>query len=574
MSLGSAYRVRWKAWASIGFLALLLAVSGITSQAAAPMAVGENGMVVAANPLAAEAGLEMLRRGGNAVDAAVAAAFAIGVVEPHGSGIGGGGVMVIKLADSDEAVVIDYIARASHDATPDMLIWDQPTPAERERRYTTGWSSVLVPGTVAGLALAVERYGTLPLSEVLQPAIRLAREGFPVTATVFEALLDNYDALMADPETARVYLDEGIPYFEGDIMRLPDLADTLERIADEGPDVFYRGEIARKIADASRRGGGIITVYDLETYEPIVRSAIKTTYRGYELYSAPPAASGGLLVLEALNVLEGFDLKAMGAGSAAAIHAVGESLRIGYLDRLRWVADPDYVRVPVEQLLSKVYAARARQRIDLERRAEYDRYDLPDPRQVWAEAYDSSDTTHLGAVDSQGNIVALTQTLTHFFGAKVTVPGTGILMNNSLSGFWYQPGNLNSIEGGKRPRSYMAPTLVLKNGRPYISIGSPGSGRIPTAVVQVLVNLIDHEMDPYEAVDAPRFYAATEPVLEVEGRFDPEVIEALREMGYEVQVREPYDLYFGGVHLIVYDFEQDAWVGVADPRRDGAAAGY
>lgn len=572
-------RARRGSAAFAGF-ALLLALVLMAGAGTPVAAQTDQGMVAAAHPLAAEAGLEMLKLGGNAVDAAVATAFAIGVVEPHASGLGGGGYMTIYLADTDEAIVIDYQTEAPILARPDMVVFDNPTTAERDARRRVGARASLVPGTVAGLTKALEDYGTLSLGQVLAPSIRYAEEGFPVSPTLYEAIMDNYELLMDHAGSAEVWLDQGLPYFEGDIIRLPDLARTLQKIADGGPEVFYEGEIADAIVETMQEEGGYITHWDLANYEPIVKPALHSTYKDLDIFGVPPSGSGGLVLAQALNVLEHFDLQATGHNAPETILRMGEAVRIGYFDRLRWVADPNFVDIPMDEIVTKEYAAEARQLLVDGQRGNFDRNDLPNPADytnaaaAGGDVEGSGSTTHLSVVDGDGNMVALTQTIVHFFGSKATVPGTGILLNNALTSFFQNPGTLNSIEAGKRPRSYMAPTLILQAEKPFMSIGSPGSDRIPTAILQVLLNIVEFDMSLEEALDAPRFHTTTGAALAVEDRFDEATLDALSDMGYNITVRDEYDLHFGGAQVIFVNPETGVYEGAADPRRDGAVASF
>lgn len=577
MSLFKRPNMRGRTLLGVGLLLVLVSAFGSIHV----YAQATQGMVAAAHPLAAEAGLEMLQRGGNAVDAAVAAAFAIGVVEPHASGLGGGGYMTIYLADRNEAIVIDYQTEAPMSARPDMLVWDNPSAAELDARRRQGAGAALIPGTVAGLITALEQYGTLSLAEVLEPSIRLAENGFPVSRTLYEAMLDNWEPLVADEESARVWLHQGFPYFEGETLRLPDLARTLRRIAEEGRDGFYRGPVGQAIVELMEQQGGYITLEDLASYEPIVQPALHSTYKDLDLYGVPPSGSGSLVLAQALNVLEHYNLRESGHNTPLTILRMGEALRIGYYDRLRWVADPKFVDIPIPGLVSKEYAAEAVKLLNDMRRGHFDRNSLPNPYDYHVapngpsgDVAGSGSTTHLSTVDSQGNMVALTQTIVHFFGSKTTVPGTGVLLNNAMTSFFQNPGTLNSIEAGKRPRSYMAPTVILRGGKPFMSVGSPGSDRIPSAILQVLMNIIEFDMDLEEALRAPRFHTTTGSTLDVEARFDEQTLLGLQLRGYSINTREPFDLYFGGVQLILIDQETGQFYGAADPRRDGAVVGF
>lgn len=556
------------AWMAVG--------TGVAQETVLPEVRARQGMVASAHPLASEAGLEMLRRGGNAIDAAVATAFALGVVEPNASGLGGEGMMIIRLA-SGEVTAIDYRSVAPRAATYERF---------PDRMPNVGWESVAVPGTVAGLATALSRYGTMSLAEVLEPAIRLAEEGFPVSSTLAGAIADNYEAILADPELASIYLIDGFPPMEGDLLKNPNLARTMRILAEQGPDAFYRGEIARQTAAAMEANGGLITTFDLADYRAFEREPVRGSYRGYEIVSAPPPV-GGMAVVEALHILENFDLTGEPFPSARVIHLQAEALKRAFADLSWYNGDPAFVDVPVEGLTSKAYARERAQEIPLDRMGERPQAGDPMPYQTGLPVNgrpggffpvpeaESASTTHLSTADQDGNVVALTQTISSFFGARVAVPGTGIILNNEMANFSTRPGLPNSLAPGKRMRTTIAPTLLLKDGEPVLSIGTPGAGRIVSTMVQLLVNLVDYGMSLQEAIEAPRFYARdTEANLHVESRMPAPVLAELEAMGYTLEVRGAYDLFFGGAQGILFDRETGEMVGGADPRRSGGVVGY
>ncbi len=528
--------------------------------------VSKQGMVSSAHPLASQAGVEMLKRGGNAVDAAVAAAFAIGVAEPFTSGIGGGGFMLVRMvtppAGAGETVFIDYREVAPLRATPDMYqVVDGRVVG---RANETGHKAVAVPGSVAGLAKALEMYGTMSLSDVIEPAARLAESGITVGPFLRDAMVRNLDRLRMFPKTARIYLKDGEPYDVGDTLVNPDYARTLRLIGEKGTGVFYEGEVARALVRDMQVHGGLIGFDDLSAYKPSLRKPVRGTYRGYEIISSPPPSSGGTHVIEILNMLEAFDVRGMGHGSAANLHLLAEAFKMAFADRDAFMGDPAFVDIPLAGLLSKAYAT--------------DRATSIDPARASKQgagrpaAYEGDSTTHLSVMDSAGNTVALTQTVESFFGCASVLAGYGFILNNQMQDLDPVPGHPNSVAPGKKPLSSMSPTVVLRDGRPFLTVGSPGSKRIITAVVQVLSNIIDHGMGIQEAIDAPRIHTDGAE-LHIEGRFDAAVQDQLRRMGHTLVVRGPVDYYFGGAHGILRDPESGELRGGADPRREGAAVG-
>lgn len=596
---------------------LTLSVAGVLAQTEAPPQVG--GMAATAHPLASQAAIEMLERGGNAVDAAVAAAFAIGVVEPDGSGLGGGGGMLIYQHDSNECVYINYYQCAPAD--PGAAPFDPSGDRDTAR-------SALVPGTVAGLCLALERYGTLPLSEVIQPAVRYARDGFTVDATLAGLLLDFSEVMAQRPDLAEVFLVDGFPKMEGDTLRQPKLARALELIAGQGRDGFYKGETAQALVDRVAAEGGSMTLQDLAGYEPAVGRPVRGTYRGYEIVSAPAPHSGATLI-EIMNMIEGLDLDPQThfSRSADTIHVLAEIFRRAYADRSQYLADPRFVRVPVTGLTSKAYAREILGSINRFRADPIKYRDTPygeplkyegsergpevavpavEPRRTWGDEDDDdpgvnqgtrdpferwkkapkkpdnrggrpvpegilegASTTHISVIDTDHNMVALTQTLGNFWGSKTMV--NGILLNNGRVNF-SPTSPINVIEPGKRPRSSITPTLLFHDGEPAFSLGSPGAGRIIAVVAQVIMNLIDYRMDVEASNDAPRFFCQKfDDHLSLESRIDREVVSRLTRMGHSVRVLGDMDLFFGGVQIVGVQPGTGKLVGSADPRRGGNA---
>lgn len=545
---------------AFALLAAILVVSASSSAVPAatrnPQVESKNGMVASAHTLASQAGIEILKAGGNAVDAAVAAAFAIGVVEPNATGIGGEGMMVIYLAKRKTAVAIDY-----RSAAPATANYPGAVPA-------TGHSAVAIPGTVAGLTLALEKYGTMKLSRVLAPAIRIASQGFLVTPTLNGAITDNFEEITKNEALARIVCPGGLPLEAGATLKNPDLAATLRKIAAGGRDVFYRGEIADRIAAEMQAHGGFMTKEDLAAYRAIERTPIEGSYRGYRLVSAPPPV-GGLAVVEILQVLEQFDVAKIPQFSTTHVHLFAEAMRRGFADWSAFVGDPGFVEVPVANLLSPAYAkARA---ADIRLDAISTKVAAGEPLKPT-----SPSTTSLSTVDKAGNMVALTQTISDFFGAKVAIEGTGIILNNEMKNFSARGVNVRAP--GKRMRTTIAPTIIVKNGQAFATIGTPGAARIISTMTLLVSNLVDYKMGIQEAIEAPRFFArdaaGQEAALDIEPRLPEETQAALTKMGYTLRPQKEFDLFFGGAQGIVIDPVTRKRIGGADPRRDGAVIGY
>jgi len=577
-----------RAIASLALVALALVGPGRAGPARAAArapAVGTRGMVVSAERHATEAGVAMLRAGGNAIDAAVATAFALGVTEPYHSGIGGGGFLLIRLA-SGETIALDARETAPAAARPDLFTGPGVAPDASR----TGGLSVATPGLVAGLALALERWGTKPLAEVLEPAIRLAEEGFPIGLR-HARILEFWRARgMAErfPETAAIQAPAP-DLAPGWRLVQRDLARTLRTIAREGPEAFYEGPIARAIAETVQKHGGLLTVEDLAAYEPKLREPLRGTYRGRTVLSFPPPSSGGVALIEALNVLEGFDLASLGAGSSASIHRVAEALKLAFADRAAYLGDPDFVAVPVAELTSKTYAERLRARLlpPRWRRPPWTwgvdevAIEVPGPGLGdWASG--AGGTTHLSVTDAAGNAVAITQTINLLFGSGITVPGTGIVLNDEMDDFAIAQNTpnafglvdtrgANAVAGGKRPLSSMTPTIVLEDGRVRMVTGSPGGPRIISTTLLTILNVFDWGMDVSEAVSAPRFHHQWVPdELVVERAVPADVQEGLRRRGHHVVVSERD---WSSAQAIVIDPETGWHLGGSDPRSDGLAQG-
>jgi gamma-glutamyltranspeptidase/glutathione hydrolase len=491
-------------------------------------ATASRGMVVANHPLGSAAGAEMLAGGGNAVDAAIAALFTLTVVEPMMVGIFGAGMTHLRLGDGRH-LVIDNYASAPAAARPDMYrpvsdAWPDYLRVDGDLNLV-GLLSVGVPGTLKAWAQAVTRFGRLDLEAVMQPAIRHAERGFRATPYLAEAVQETAPELARFPETARTFLPSGMPIKPGELIVMPDYAVTLRHIATRGPDVLYGGDLGALVVDHMRRAGGIITLDDLARYETIERPPIRGGYRGFEVAGAPPPTAGGLHLIEMLNVLEGFDLRGLGFGTAEYFHLIAEVLKIGFADRDACTGDPAFVDIPVARLTSKEYAALRRAQIRADRAGEHGR--------APGVAAGSTHTTHVTTADADGNVAAMTQTINNLFGAKATVPGTGVILNNTMALFDPHPGTPASIAPGKRMTSSMAPTIVLRDGHPVWALGLPGGVRIFTSVLQAVVNLVDHGMSLQEAVEAPRVWTQGQE-LEMELDIPATVRDAVAARGHRV----------------------------------------
>jgi gamma-glutamyltranspeptidase/glutathione hydrolase len=532
----------------------------------------KHGLVVAQEKIAARIGADILKRGGNAIDAAVATGFALAVTYPRAGNIGGGGFMVIHLAARNEDVAIDYRETAPAAATPGMFLGadGKPDPA-KSRDSALG---VGVPGTVAGLSLALEKYGSgkFSLAELLQPAIRLAREGFVVTDDLADTLPQWYRRLARWPSSIKVFgRPDGSSLREGDRLTQPELAATLEAIAAQGPDGFYRGAVAAKLAKAVSDAGGIMTPEDLKSYQAVIRTPVRGLYRGYDIVSMPLPSSGGTVLLETLNILEAYPLGEMKQGSAASLHLLIEAMKRGYADRARYLGDPAFVNAPLATLLAKDYAAKQRASIDPNRATpSAEILTAPSP-------HEGSNTTHFSVVDRDGNAVANTYTLNFSYGVGLVAEGTGVLLNNELDDFTAAPGASNAfglvgyeanLPGpGKRPLSSMSPTIVEKDGKVVLVTGSPGGSRIISTVLQVIVNVLDYKMDIAAAVAAPRLHHQWLPdQVSVEPGFSPDVLAALAAKGHHIVESAGYS---SANSILV---TPTGLLGAPDPRTRGAEA--
>ena len=530
-------------------------------------ATASRGMVVTNHPLGSAAGAEMLAAGGNAVDAAIAALFALTVVEPMMVGIFGAGMTHLRLGDGRH-LVIDNYTTAPAASRPDMYrpvsdTWPDYLRVEGDVNLV-GLLSVGVPGTLKAWSEAVARFGRLDLETLIQPAIRHAERGFRATPYLVEAVTETAADLARFPETARTFLPGGAPIKPGDLVVMADYAATLRLIAAKGPGVLYGGDLGATVADYMRGAGGIITLDDLARYETIERRPIVGRYRGFEVAGAPPPTAGGLHLIEMLNILEGFDPRSLGFGTADYFHLIAEVLKIGFADRDACTGDPAFVDIPVERLTSKEYAAARRAKIRADRAGDYTASGAAAARAASTSAH----TTHVTTADADGNVVAMTQTINNLFGSKATVPGTGILLNNTMALFDPHPGRPASIAPGKRVTSSMAPTIVLREGKPAWALGLPGGVRIFTSVFQAVVNLIDHGMTLQQAVEAPRVWSQGQE-LEMEQDIPAAIREGVAARGHRV-VAVP--AVAGGMNAVA--FAGDGTLeGAACWRADGTPVG-
>ena len=531
-------------------------------------AAGRNGAVASAHPLASAAGLKVLKGGGNAVDAAVATSLALGVVAPAFSGLGGGGFFLVHLHHG-ETLFIDYREVAPGRSTPEMFPLDEDgTPPGFAN--SMGYRAVGVPGTVAGLSYALENYGTMKFRDVAAHAIGYARKGFEVSGFLGHIVSNNVDNATTKfrrfPESGRNWLRAGRPYRAGELKRNAELATSLELIASQGSDAFYRGPLGRAVVEDLARNGGLVEASDLEGYRVEVRRPARTTYRGLEVLTMPPPSIGGVTAVELLNIFEDMDLGASGLNTPETIAAMARAISVVWPPLRKQVADPAFVPCDLARLCSKDYAAKL--------------WFGRGERGAAQAAAPGSQTTHLSVVDKDRNVAALTESIECYFGSGVVAPGTGFFLNDTMHDFDPRPGGPNSIAPGKRPVSNMMPTLLLRDGEPYLVAGSAAGPRIVTATVQTILNVVDHGLDVQAAVDAPRFhFQGSGATVKVEGRIAARTRKRLGELGFEteapnyVQLRPGFDAYFGGVHAILAG-PRGELRGGADPRRQGAVAAY
>ncbi|ECE6901471.1 gamma-glutamyltransferase [Salmonella enterica subsp. diarizonae] len=532
------------------------------------------GMVASVDVMATQVGVDILKQGGNAVDAAVAVGYALAVTHPQAGNLGGGGFMLLRTKDG-ATTAIDFREMAPAGATRDMFLDEQGNP-DSKKSLTSPLASG-TPGTVAGLSLALEKYGSLPLNSVVRPAIKLAQEEFIVNDALADDLKTYGSEVLPHHENSKaIFWKDGEPLKKGDKLVQQDLANSLTMIAENGPDAFYKGDIARQIAQQMQQNGGLITTDDLAAYQAVERTPVSGEYRGYQIFSMPPPSSGGIHIVQILNILENFDMNKYGFGSADAIQIMAEAEKYAYADRSEYLGDPDFVNVPWQALTSKTYAKSIAGQIDINKAKP-----SSEIRPGKLAPYESDQTTHFSVVDKDGNAVAVTYTLNTTFGTGIVAGNTGILLNNQMDDFSAKPGvpNVYGLVGGeanavgpkKRPLSSMSPTIVVKDGKTWLVTGSPGGSRIITTVLQMVVNTIDFGMNVAEATNAPRFHHQWLPdELRVEKGFSPDTLKLLEQKGQKVALKEA----MGSTQSIMVGPDGELY-GASDPRSvDDLTAGY
>lgn len=554
-------------------LLLSLLFSSQLFAASEPAVEAKKGMVVSSQHLASQIGADILKSGGNAVDAAVAVGYAQAVVNPCCGNIGGGGFMTIHLADGKD-LFINFRETAPAAASADMYLDKDGKLIKDASLY--GYLASGVPGTVKGLDYALEKYGTMSRQQVMEPAIKLAREGFTLTRADTDVLDTTTERFKQDPEVARIFLKPGGSAFQpGDLLVQTDLANTLEKIAKNGPSAFYEGEIPKAVEEASKKNGGILTAKDFADFTITDTTPVSCTYRGYQFISAPPPSSGGVTICQTLNILEGYDLKEMGFNSAEYIHTLTEAMRHAYMDRNTFLGDPEFVDNPTEKLLSKAYAEELRKEIKPNQATPSTQV------QPGMGPHEKPETTHYSVVDEKGNAVSTTYTINGRFGSVVIPPGTGFFLNDEMDDFTTKVGekNLyglvqgerNSIAPGKRPLSSMSPTIVTKDGKVFLVLGSPGGSRIISITLQTALNIIDHGMPPQEAVNAPRIHHQWLPdeVYYEERGVSKDSLALLDKMGYKMVEQTPW----GAAELIMVAIPDGAGVSAKSSGNDSAVSG-
>ena len=531
--------------------------------------VGSRGMVAAQEEHAARVGLEMLRAGGNAIDAAVAIGFTLAVTLPRAGNLGGGGFMLIHLGGTGETVALDYRERAPGLAGRDMYLDAAGNADPDKSRFS--YQSVGVPGTVAGLVMALEKYGSKSLADVLAPAIQLAEEGFIISEDLAASLTSRTKRLARHAASAKIFLkSDGTNYQAGELLRQSALAWSLRQIARQGASAFYAGAIGEKLVASMAAHGGLIRAEDLRLYRAVIREPIRGNYRGYEIRSMPPPSSGGVHLVQILNLLEGYPIAFLGHNSADTIHAMAEAMKLAYADRSEHLGDSDFWPVPIRGLTAKGYAEKLRPGIDLTRARP-----ATDIRPAKQQTYESNDTTHFSVMDANGNAVSNTYTINFSYGSGIVAEGTGILLNNEMDDFSAKPGvpnaygliggAANAIEPGKRPLSSMTPTIVLKDGQAYLATGSPGGSRIITTTLQIIMNVIDHGMNIAAATAAPRVHHQWLPdELRVERGISPDTLDLLATRGHRIVTKRA----MGSTQSIMHT--EDGFLGASDPRKPGA----
>lgn len=526
-------------------------------------AIGENAIISSQKYEASKIGADIIAKGGNAVDAAVATAFALGVVEPNASGLGGGGFMTLRDGESGDTIFIDFREVAPINSTPDMYPLDEEGNVIHNKQ-ARGGLAVGVPGEVAGLLYILEKYGTMSREEVIQPSIDLAVKGYEVTPMFSNIVKDAYDLMEEYPELGDLYLKDHLPVNVGDVIKNPDITTTLQKIIDEGADGFYKGEVAEAIVEASNKYGGILTLEDLSNYKVVEMEPVKGTYRGYEIISSPPPSSGGTHLIQILNMLETFDLSGVAPYSGEHMHILSELFKMAYADRAEYMGDPNYVDVPLKGLANKEYAEELVKKFDPD---ESQVFEADDP---WK--YEGDNTTHLSVADKDGNMVGITKTINYYFGSGVVVDGYGFILNNQMDDFSPIPGGPNSVASGKKPLSSMSPTLVLKeNGDPFMVLGAPGGSSIFALVAQNISNVIDFGMDMQEAIDMPRIWDNLSNTVWYQDGIEESEVQKLIDKGHEVfhYKNDTFGYIQGALYL-----DDGTIHGGADPYTDSKAVGF
>ena len=552
-----------------------------TARAAAPDPVrGKNAMVASQHELASKIGVEVLKKGGNAVDAAIAVGIALAVVYPEAGNIGGGGFMLIRFKDG-RTTSIDYREMAPKAAHRDIFVNDKGEVIRGDGGSTVGYRASGVPGTLAGFEMAFKKYGSgkVKWNDLIDPSVKLAKDGYVLTNRLAVLLYVYREWLAKFPESNRIFLRNGKYYEEGELFQQPELAETLARVSKEGAKDFYTGKTAQLIADDMKANKGLITLEDLKNYVAKERVPLKGSYRGHEIISMPPPSSGGIVMLQVLNMLEGYDVRGMGSGSSAKFHVLAEAMRRSFADRAEYMADPDFADVPVAKLIDKKYAESRRATIDLAKASASKDIKFGNV----ATSSEGTETTHYTIVDAEGNVVSNTYTINDLYGSRVTIKGTGVLMNDEMDDFAARPGtpNLfglvqgerNKVEGGKRPLSSMTPTIVMtKDGRPWFAVGARGGPRIISAVMQSVINVIDHDMNIQHAIDAPRIHMQWLPdelAYEMYG-ISPDTMKILTSYGHKFAQRPGNIASATGIMID----KEGVRLGAIDSRSDGVAVGY
>lgn len=539
--------------------------------------VGKDGMVATAHPLASEIGAEVLRKGGNAIDASVAIQFALNVVEPMMSGIGGGGFMMVYDGNTKETTIVNSRERAPEGATPDMFLDENGNPIPFSER-STGGKAVGVPGTLKGLETALEMWGTRPLQQLIGPSIKLADKGFPIDSVLADAIADNQDKLSRSA-AGEVFVPDGKPLQEGDVLVQDDLAKTFKLIRANGADALYKGEIADAVADVVQNFGGSMTPDDLAKYDVTVDEPIWGDYQGYEIASMPPPSSGGVFLLQMLKILDGFNLSQYDVDSVEKLHLLAEAMHLAYADRAAYAGDPEFVNVPVDGLLHPDYIKERQKLISMDTvnqtptagdpwkyenaEANFTPTSQPDDKKY-------GETTHFTVADKWGNVVSYTTTIEQVFGTGIMVPGYGFMLNNELTDFDAVPGGANEVQPNKRPLSSMTPTIVFENGEPVLTVGSPGGPTIITSVLQTIIHAIEYDMELKEAVEEPRIYTNNLNSYRYEDGISADTLNELNAMGHKFGSSPTI---IGNVQSILIDLENGTFKGVADSSRNGAAIG-